>query len=163
MSPRPEWLPEMIETNGVWDSVCETLYGVFHQDFVLGKPILLGLPVWWNRKIRDGRFEEAFWHLITQLDEAGVERLFDPRRAERLPWCGPSIRNAHEPSLLVWDFKEGNGVIRTYIWYRAGDYVIVLEKKQQRGGLIAFLVTAHHIEREGRRRSLEAKYQKRVL
>ena len=58
------------------------------------------------------------------------------------------------------DYKEGRA-IRTYIWYREGDYVIVLEKRQLRIGTIAFLITAHYVESEGRKRQLFTKYANR--
>ena len=156
----PYGLPALFVTNGEWEVVLVGLYHVFHNDFIVGRPRFQTLPVWWNRTVKAGeQYEEGFWHLITKGDPA--DRLFDPRRAERLPWCGPSIASCHEPCYLVWDYREGSGVIRTYIWYQAGNYIVVLEKRQHRAGVIAFLVTAHYVEGAGRRRNLQAKYDKR--
>lgn len=75
-------------------------------------------------------------------------RTFDPRRAERLPWCGLTISNSKDPFVTVWDYMEGGGRIRTYIWLETLDYVVILEKRRQRIGTIAFLVTAYHVLEE---------------
>jgi hypothetical protein len=162
MNARPDWLPELFRTDGEWEIVCASLYEVFIGDFIYGRPRFQTFPVWWNRKIEvGGHYEEGFWHLITKDDRRAGERRFDPRRAERLPWCGPSILRAEEPCYLVWDHKEGDGSIRTYIWYEQGDYLVVLQKRPHRLGQVAFLITAHYIEGDGRRRNLRRKYAKR--
>lgn len=162
MNERPHWLPELFQTSGEWETVRTALYGVFTQDFIIGRPRFRTLPVWWDRRILAGeQYEEGFWHLITREEHSGGDRLFDPRRAERLPWCGPSIVRVEETCYLVWDYKEGDGSVRTYVWYEGGDYLIVLQRRLFRLGEVAFLITAHYIEGEGRRRSLRKKYDKR--
>jgi hypothetical protein len=107
------------------------------------------------------RYEEGFWHLITRDDRVVGERLLDPRRAERLPWCGPTISHPNDVSVRVWDYKEGGGRIRTYLWLEILDYVIILEKRRQRGGEIAFLITAYHVDGESQRRNLNRKFANR--
>jgi len=160
VSARPNWLPELFTISGEWDLVLEGLHLVFHRDFIVGRPRFRAWPVWWNRAVSAGeQYHEAFWHLITK--DEGEGRIVDMRRAERLPWCGPSIVMCNDPCYLVWDYREGSGAIRTYIWYQGGDYIIVLEKRPHRFGIIAFLVTAHYIEGGGTRRRLQAKYAKR--
>lgn len=123
-------------------------------------PRVDGCPVWWHRQIRNG-FEEAFWHSITRDDAAAGERLFDPRRAERLAWCGPLIRNCHDAAVLRWRYRESRSQIRLYLWLEAYDYVVVLQERDSRRGGIYFLVTAYHLDGEDRRRSLRRKYEKR--
>jgi hypothetical protein len=116
--------------------------------------------VWWNRQVREG-FEEAFWHLITRDDASIGARLFDPRRAERLAWCGPIIRHCDDASILRWRYRESRGQIRLYLWLQDYDYVVILEERDTRRGRGYFLITAHHLDGEGRRRNLQRKYEKR--
>lgn len=89
------------------------------------------------------------------------ERLFDPRRGERLPWCGPTISNAADGAVKVWDYMEASGGLRTYVWLEGWDYVIVLEKRQMRVGEVVFLITAFYVDGDSRRRSLRGKYERR--
>ncbi|MBE0658097.1 MAG: hypothetical protein IH602_10430 [Bryobacteraceae bacterium] len=158
----PSWLPPMVSVNGDAAEVFAMLYRVFSGDFRGAPKRLSGLPVWWDRRIADPPYEEGFWHLITRLDKASGVRLLDPRRAERLPWCGPVIANSTAPEVAVWDYEEGSGRVRTYVWLLNHDYLVVLEKRQKRIGLVAFLVTAFHIDGPGKRADLEKKLARRV-
>ena len=51
--------------------------------------------------------------------------------------------------------------IKTVTRLEAWDYLIVLEKRRQRVGEIAFLITAFHVGGKSTRRKLLAKYDKR--
>jgi len=62
----------------------------------------------------------------------------------------------------VWDYREAKGRIRTYLWLESFDYVVILEKRKQRIGMVAFLITAFYVEGESRKRSLTSKYSKRI-
>lgn len=99
----PTWLPGIISVDGAWEEeVLPRLYGIFDKDFKRANRTLRGLPIWWDRRILEGdRYEEAFWYLITKKDRKTGDRLFDPRRAERLPWCGPIISNANDSAVKV--------------------------------------------------------------
>ena len=156
----PEWLPEFCATNGEWEEVVSALYEVFQRDFATNPPRVDGCPVWYQRRISD-RYEEAFWHLITRDDDATGDRQFDPRRAERLSWCGPILRHCNDPAIIRWRFRESKGQIRLYLWLELWDYVVVLEERDMRSGRIYFLITAYHLDGKGRRRTLRRKYEKR--
>lgn len=158
----PSWLPEIVSVDGEWGHVLASLYAIFSRDFKQTKRSFQGKPVWWDLKILPGeQYEEGFWHLITKQDQNASDRLFDPRRAERLPWCGPAISNSHDSVLKIWNYKEANGRLRTYVWLHRWDYVVILEKRQQRIGEVAFLITAFYVDGESKRRNLEKKYEKR--
>ena len=161
MIVKPDWLPDMMSVDGEWEQILSHLYDIFDRDFRRGNPCLNEIPVWWDRRIEQGDiYEEGFWHLISKIDERTGERLFDPRRAERLPWCSPILSHANDIAVKLWDYKEGKR-IRTYVWLENFDYVIILEKRKHRIGRVAFLITAFYVERPSRRRDLEKKYMKR--
>jgi hypothetical protein len=158
----PDWLPDIVSVEGEWEKVLAKLYRIFAYDFRQTGCCFEDRPVWWDRRKLESPYEEGFWHLITQLDHNQKERLFEPRRAERLPWCKPTIMNCGDLEVKVWDYKEARGKIRTYLWLENWDYVIVLEKRQLRGGRnIAFLITAFYVEGKSTKKSLQRKYEKR--
>ena len=133
-------------------------------DIRQGDLSLEGRPVWWDRRILPGgRYEEGFWHLITREPKPGEERLFDPRRAERLPWCAPTVRNVGDAEVRVWDYEEGSGVVRTYVWLHGFDYLLIFQKRVLKGSgrQIAFLITAFYVDGEYSRKTLERKYSQR--
>lgn len=162
MDNTPVWLPPIINVNGEWSNILRILYNVFTRDFIHGKPKLENVPVWWDNRKIDDIYEEGFWHLITKFDYTINQRLPDPRRAERLPWCAPIIDFSNDSVLKVWDYLESNNRVRTYIWLVDGDYVVILEKKKKRVGLIAFLVTAFHVDGPSSKRNLKRKFEKKV-
>lgn len=157
----PGWLPPIVRVDGRWEDVLRMLYGIFTEDFIESGPTFKGLKIQWDKRIVEGNYEEGFWHLITKTDSLSGERLLDSRRAERLPWCAPTISNAENPAVRVWDYLEGNGRIRTYLWLNLWDYVVILEKRPGRSGEIAFLITAYYIEGASTRRNLQRKYEHR--
>lgn len=71
------------------------------------------------------------------------------------------IRNSHHDAVKVWDFRERNGGLRTYLWLEEWDYAVVLEKRPHRIGEIAFLITAFYLGFPRSRRNLARKYQER--
>ena len=99
----------------------------------------------------------------TPTDKKTKERLLDPRRAERLPWCCPAIENKDDCVVTVWDYQEAKGKIRTYLWLESWDYVIILEKRKRRIGTIAFLITAFHVDGNSRRKNLRGKHSKKIV
>lgn len=162
MTEEPHWLPAMMLVSGDWNEVVRRLYNVFASDFISGRPRLGDLPVWWDRQLLPGdRYEEGFWHLVSRTDPESGDRLPDFRRAERLPWCAPTIAHVSDPSVTWWDYEEAQGRVRTYVWLRDFDYVVVLQKKHLRLGTVAFLITAFHVDGHSSRRGLQRKYEQR--
>lgn len=162
MKNLPSWLPEMVSCDGEWNRVLISLYRIFEQDFKESKRFFEGRPVWWDKTVLKGeKYEEGFWHLVSK-DTEYSGRVPDFRRAERLPWCGPSITHSEDIWVKVWDYLEGTGRLRTYLWLEELDYAIVLEKRKQKKGEIAFLVTAFYVDGESSRRNLNKKYHGKV-
>ena len=160
MNAHPSWLPPIINVDGNPVLIFQKLYQFFESDFKERIPCFQGRDVWFDRKVEPGdQYEEGFWHLITRKDYATGDRLLDNRRAERLPWCAPSINHSEEPLIKIWDYEEGNGKIRTYLWLESYDYLIILEKRKVRDFEIAFLITAFYIDGDSKRRNLAKKFE----
>lgn len=157
----PTWLPDTVSVRGCLPDVCARLHDIFNTDFIVGKPRFQTLPVWWDRAPGDSGYHRGFWHLVTSYEPAEARRVLDPPRARKLPWCAPTLINGGDAVVLVWDYEEADGAIRTYVWLREPlHYCIVLQRKAMRTGTVAFLVTAYSTE--GSSHTLRRKYDKRV-
>jgi len=159
----PAWLPPIECCDGEWDVVVARLYGVFQRDFKYSVPAHQGLPVWHDRRILPGGlYEEGFWHLISQDDRNTGVRLPEFRRAERLCWCRPTISNWSDGEVTVFDYLEGSGKVRTYVWLRSESYLAVLEKQQKKIGDIFMLITAFYLDGRASEKRIEQKYANRA-
>lgn len=158
MSACPIWLADMACVNPWTVNTFNELYAIFARDLLqTPHPVLGGQRVVISRKC-DGEKEELFWHL-TQKDDGNGQRTPDLRRCERLPWIRCMFDHSTEPELLVWDFQESNKAIRTYIWLRDHNFVIVCQKLRRS----YVLITAFYVEKAGYRRSLESRYKRRIV
>jgi hypothetical protein len=159
----PDWLPELLDTNGYWDEIRQRLYDVFTSDFVTGSPRYEGLPVWHDRRKLDGDpHEEGFWHLVTMKGRDTGDRLLDTPRAKRLGWCRATVDNCNPPDVLVFDFEEGRGQLRRYLWIHECDYLVVLEKRKHGGKDKAYmLITAFYLDGPSSKRRIQKKYDGR--
>lgn len=155
----PDWLPSKIVYTGNWTIFSNVAYTVFKRDWLVKpRPEFDGLVVLPNKSIVEGGREEGFWHLITRKDAKDGERYPEIKRAEKLTWARPVVEHRGDPGVTVFDYEEGNGRIRSYIWAQAFDYVVILEKKQR----VAFLITAYDVDNDATRKDLERKYKKRI-
>jgi hypothetical protein len=128
----PDWLPDLVVTDGEWSKVVAELYCVFCRDFKDNRPTLNGLPVICDDRASEGGYEERFWHLITQDD----------------------------PLVLKWVYRE-KGKLRTYLWVKDLDYVVVLKAVPPTAPRYYFLITAFHLDGPHQRRNIERRYDKR--
>jgi len=158
----PAWLPHIVRVDGTWEQTLVRLYHIFEIDFVQSHPSFENKQVIWDDRKLDDLFDEGFWHLITRKDGVTGERLPDFPRAERLPWCAPTINHSRDPIVRNWDYEEASGRIRSYLWLVDWDYIVILEKRNQRRGVVAFLVTAYHVDGASTRRNLERKFNNRI-
>lgn len=136
----------------------EALYAIFRRDFVDNPANYHGHNVWFFPEKDRGK-ENIFWHLVERDDKAVGARLPDFRRSERLPWARPMLDNLGQPEVLDWDYEEGDRDIRTYVWLKDFDYLIVMKKYpngQRR------LITAYYLDYENTRRKLLKKYERRM-
>jgi len=181
MCSNPSWLPAMAQVSpwrhGGPDDTYEMLYGIFQRDFVRTQPRYDGHAVWHFRRPEDwedGK-EKLFWHLTDREEKpkpvprrmrkyaAQIQvqpgRYPDPRRCERLPWVRPMIDNSRQPEVLAWDYREGDGSIRTYVWLKDLDFVAIM-KKYPKGR--RRLITSFYVDQEYKRRAFERKYANRI-
>ncbi len=158
MTTMPSWLPPMLSVNPWTEDTFENLYEIFTRDFKTSQPIYDGQVVWFFPETEDGK-EVIFWHLTTRDDNETGDRLPDCRRSERLPWARPMLDNPGAPEVLAWDYLEGDKTIKTYVWLKDYDY-LVLMKKYPDGR--RRLITAHCIDYPHKRKNLEKKYKKRI-
>lgn len=155
--PTPSWLPMLFNTNPWEHTTYDSLYGIFHNDFIANRTYHCKTPVGFSREKEDGK-EKVFWHLTTRNNKQTNQRLPDLRRCERLPWLRPMLKNSTENEVLAWEYEEGNGTIKVYVWLKNHDYLAVM-KKTKKGGLI--LLTAYWLEYNNAKRKLMRKYEAR--
>ncbi|MFC2170505.1 hypothetical protein ACFLQJ_00840 [Calditrichota bacterium] len=156
-------MPEIQNTDGDFNEVKARLYDIFCYDFFHSPITFSDLEVWVDRRIIEDEYEEGFWHLTTKKDHETGERLFDPRRAERLHWCRVILESSEDPEVKVFDYDEftSKGVkTRTYVWLENFNYVIVLEKRNVGTKDIYFLITAYYVSYSSSRRKLNKKMKR---
>jgi hypothetical protein len=161
--PPPDWLPPMVQVNPWHSETCEQLYEVFRADFLQAQIKYRGFRVWFYPTTEEDGKEAIFWHLTTREQKPGQppQRLPDLRRCERLSWIKPMILRCPCPSnsILDWDFVEGDGSIKTYIWLHRHDFVVILKKLpdgQRR------LITSFHLDSEHQRDKMRKKWERRL-
>ncbi len=141
------------------DEVMERLYTIFRADFVTNPVTYQGSRVWFFPEMERGK-ELIFWHLVEREDPPrSGNRLPDFRRAERLPWARPLLLNHADQAVLAWDFEEAASDVRTYVWLKDLDYVVVMKRYPDGARR---LITAYWIDYESKRKTLRSKYARRI-
>jgi hypothetical protein len=139
-------------------STYDDLYVVFSNAIKGGKLIYMGSVVWHFPEMEDGK-EKIFWHLTSRDNKIAKDRLPDLRRSERLPWVKPILAECPHAEVLHWDFQEGDKDIRSYVWLKDRDFIIVMKKYPDGRRR---LITSFWIDQEHKRRKLEGKYKNRI-
>jgi hypothetical protein len=156
----PAWLPPTINvdfhSDVEWNRLILRLYQLFKHDFIDNKPHLQSIIISFDERKIDSPFEEGFWHVIQRGKDY---RTFDKQRSKRLPWCKPIIENVSDREVLCWNYLEDNNRIRTYLWLKDYDYIVILEKRKYS----YILITAFWVDGPGSVRNYEGKYAKRLL
>lgn len=169
----PEWLPNMIKVNPWSDQkTYDELYRVFCRDIRNYDLRYFGNKVRFFYGLEDGK-EKIFWHLTSRqqdkiprrkmkfhkTNQDKPERLPDLRRCERLNWIKPIIEHPTDGEVLSWDYEEGNSNIRTYVWIKNFDFVVIM-KKMPNGKRM--LITSFYVDKEYKRNDFERKYENRL-
>jgi hypothetical protein len=151
----PDWLPSLFVISPWTEHTFEGLYAIFKDDFLDNPANYCGHRVWLFPE-KERNKETIFWHLTEREDKELACRVADPRRAERLPWGRPMLDNLVDPHILHGDYEEGDKTIKTYVWLKDFDYLIVLKRMPD---LSRRLITSFYIEYSNKRRDLERKYK----
>ena len=167
-------LPEMVQVNPWTNDTYEMLYAIFRRDFVDSRPRYRGREVWHFPEKEDGK-EVLFWHLTSRgvkprpvprrkrkfavAIAQQAQRYPDPRRSERLPWVRLMIENPDKPEVFAWDYKEGNGGTRTYVWLKHSDFVVIMKKYPDGKRR---LITSFFVDKDYKRKDLERKCANRI-
>ncbi len=171
-----DWLPEQAVVDPWTANTYDMLYGIFCRDIRDSRLRYCGNNVWIFPDKEGGR-EKVFWHLTTreakpqkiprrkrkfykesQVD-AEPERLPDLRRCERLPWVKPLIEHPTDPEVLAWDYEEGDGAIKTYVWIKKHDFVVIMKKYTDGRRR---LITSFYVDSDYKRGDFARKYANRI-
>jgi len=60
---------------------------------------------------------------------------------------------------LAWDYEEGDGTIKTYVWFSSHDFVVIMKKMRDASRR---LITSFYIDRDYTRRDFRRKYEARI-
>ena len=172
----PDWLPKTATVNPWRVDTYEVLYAIFCRDIRDHNLKYSGNAVWIFRVLEDGK-ERIFWHLTTRntkrqkiprrkrkfypkgQEYTETERLPDLRRCERLPWVKPLIEHPTEPEVTAWDYEEGDQTVKTYIWIKDYDFVVIMKKYPDGRRR---LITSFYVDRSFKRKDFERKYTNRI-
>ena len=157
MSCKNNYLPSEIDLNlfsGDIQSYTDTLYKIFHRDFIEqtitynNKPVDIIHEKYYNGK------ERSFWHLISDGDE-DINRTPHSTRAQFLPFVKPIITDTNKcTSLKKWiKYYEKTKHYRHFIWCTDVDFIVVLEDR----GSYYKLITAFHVNSHAKK-SYEKSY-----
>jgi len=158
MSGTPAWLPAMFPVNPWTADTYDLLYAIFCRDFKFDPASYAGHRVWFFPEMDRGK-EEIFWHLTDREDKRSGARYPDLERAARLPWSRPMLDHAAEPEILAWDYEEGDGTVKTYVWLKNHDYVVIMKRMKD---LSRRLVTSFWIDYSNTRKKMQGKYDARL-
>lgn len=154
----PAWLPSMMVVSPWTDTTFDTLYALFRHDFLDSPANYCSHPVWCFKDMDRGK-QTIFWHLTERDDKVLGGRVADPRRAERLPWARPMLDHAADPTILHWDYEEGDKTIKTYVWLQDFDFVVIMKRMQNQSRR---LITSFYVDYNNKRRDLQRKYDQRL-
>ena len=170
-----DWLPSLLQVNPWTENTYNDLYEYFCKKIKDARLKLNWRSVWIFPDKEDGK-EKIFWHLTSRKskpkkiprrkqkffnieDQDEPERLPDLRRSERISWIPEIIRNVSSSEILNWDYLEGDGSIKTYLWLKKEDFVVILKKYQDK---TYRLITSFFIDNEYMRKDFERKYKNRI-
>lgn len=157
----PTWLPPMLEVSPFnSETTYQMLYGFFCKTF--NSSLSFREKKVWFYKDKDNETgkEKIFWHLVERKQPYDKNnRTWDPERAARMPWIKPILLYSDKNEVLVWNYLEGNGKVRTYCWLYDFDFIVIIEPNKDYEQYR--LVTSFHIDGKRQRLYYEKKYNKR--
>lgn len=157
MCDLPDWLSPPLRIADYDDDqahLVEAAYSIFSRDFKNSPPRYNGISVMHDAKIINDK-ENAFWHIITSVDNKTGIRTFDVERCRRITWIKPLIENIHQKEIQYWT-KPFRKEVRIMIWFEVEDYLVVIKGNQSD---LSF-ITAYIVTYGSRRRKLRMERDK---
>ena len=107
-------------------------------------------------------------HLTTRedKDERGKKlgtRSFEMARSIRLHWIKVHVDESTKSEVVVFSYEDrvdGKDVVRTYIYNKTNEYVVILEP--QRSNQDYYLLTAYYLNEPGGKKQIEKKLKKKM-
>jgi hypothetical protein len=165
---KPVWLPKELLLAALWPAGRNVLQAAFNNDFVVQTPQFMGLKVAHVTQLNITHgICETLWHIVSKevlvfnplKRRKEPQRQFDLKRAKKIPWCKPSIEQAADPAVMQWDKRESTGKIRSYVWLKHWDYVVILERKTAASKQqYAMLITAFYVDNAHKRSDFSKDY-----
>lgn len=127
-----------------------------------------GKPVRPTKKEGEEPMNTLFNHLTTRndQDENGKKlssRFFEMNRSRRLHWVKVRIDECLNDEVQVFSYEDrvkGKDVIRTYIYDKRQDYVVILEPFRNTNDY--YLLTAYHLSEKAGRKQIKKKLKKKL-
>jgi len=121
-----------------------------------------------TKKEGESPMQTLYHHLTTRgdKDENGKKtgpRTFEMVRSIRLHWIKPHVDETTKSDVVVFSYEDrvdGKDVVRTYIYNKTNDYVLILEP--QRSKLDYYLLTAYYLNEPGGKKQIEKKLKKKL-
>lgn len=105
------------------------IYEEFRNTFIDNDFYLNGAKIQIDTRpsIEEG-FEE-FPHTFVKMITRGKKRkrCFDRKRANKIHWIKTILENKDSEFICDFQFKESNGRIRDYFWFKDGDFIVIME------------------------------------
>ena len=141
----------------------KSLQGVFNRD-IRNNPRFIFRDKKIHPTPEDGidSLERLFNHLTTRIiNKNERKREFDLPRSVRLHWVKFHVEEQKKENMLVFSVDEPNG-IRTYIYDKDEEYVIILEPYRNRSAY--YLLSAYYLEgKDKARNTMMKKYKRKLL
>jgi hypothetical protein len=158
MNAPPTWLPAQAIVRPWRNNTYDLLYRIFCRDFKDTPARYRTYDVWFFSELENGK-EKIFWHLTDREDPVTRTRYPDLERSARLPWARAMLDSHSATEILAWDYLEGDGGVKTYVWLKDCSYVVILKVMKNKSRR---LITSFWIDYPHTRKKMMKKYEDRI-
>jgi hypothetical protein len=149
----------------------KSLMGIFKRDIEDNKKFVFkNKRVHPTKKEGESSMQILFHHLTTRNDEDEngrklKSRSFEMNRSRRLHWIRHLLEELKKENVQIFSYvdrdqRKRKDVIRTYIFDKDENYVIILEP--QRSKMDYYLLTAYHINEKKGQKQMKQKYKNKL-
>ncbi|HMO41374.1 MAG TPA: hypothetical protein PKC76_15390 [Saprospiraceae bacterium] len=148
----------------------QSLRGIFRRDIEENENLCFKKKQIRPIKKADGEpaMQTLFHHLTTRMDESEEgkkikRRIFEMDRSKRLHWILFHVEERKPETLEIFSYEDRidrQDKIRTYIYDKVEEYVIILEP--QRSGRDYYLLTAYYLNEVRGKKQIKQKMKKKL-